>query len=1266
MGGYRIGVDIGGTFTDLILHNAADGRVSLHKLLTTPHDPSTAALQGIREIAEMAGIAVGDVDEIVHGTTLVTNAVIERKGAPLGLITTAGFRDILEMGREQRYDIYDLFLDFPDPMVPRNLRCEVPERIDRDGVVIQAVDEAVVRTVLAELVAAGVKAVGVSLINAYRNPAHERAIGRIAREAFPDLAVSLSSEVVPEIGEYERTTTTCANAYVQPLVARYLARLEDRLGEDGFRGTLRLMHSAGGLISTETARAFPIRLLESGPAGGALAAALFGARVGYEDVIAFDMGGTTAKACMVANGAIDVAPELEAGRVSRFRKGSGLPIKSPVIDMIEIGAGGGSIATVDEVGLLKVGPLSAGSDPGPVCYGAGGQAPTVTDANLILGYYDPDFFLGGRMALDKPAAEAALQGLSDRLGLSLVETAEGIHKVVVEEMAAAARVHLVEKGRDPRRQAMVGFGGAGPAHAANVARVLGVGEVIVPPASGAASSLGFLTAPLSFETVRSMLCPLDVFDGAAVDALLAEMEAEARSHLPVEPDSVTVTRTADMRLVGQMHEIAVPLPDGSLVDAIEAIRAAFVGVYSARYTTVYADASIEAITFRVACTGPKPMIALSGEVERGDALKGHRRAWFAGAWHEAAVYDRYRLTIGTTLTGPAIIEEREATTLVPPGDTLTIDEGLNLRIAVAPSAAAAVTVSETADLTEAMAAIRRDPIALEIMWSRLVTVTEEMWITVIRTAFSLTVSESQDFACELLDPQGETLAHSPRAMPVFNLTLPRAVKALLEKFPAETLVPGDVLITNDPWLCAGHLYDIAVVTPVFVQGRVVGLTGTVGHVSDIGGTKDSLSAREIYEEGFQIPPMKFYEAGKPNAALIELLAANIRAPAETLGDLHAFIAANQLGAERLAAFMQDYGLRDLKPLAHLVQGLSEQAMRKAVAAIPDGTYRATITNRPQGEQLEYPVALTVSGDSIAIDFAGAPPQLGRGGLNATLNYTAAHATYPLKCILTPGMRGNAGCYRPFSVTAPEGSVLNPSRPAAVQMRTRTGWYIAPNIFRALADAVPGLVQSHTGLPVAITVYGETTEGARYNNHLFVGGGQGGSDGKDGKSGLLWPTSAANTAVEVFEARGPVLVCEKSFMPDTGGPGRHRGGLGQRVRLRKLYDDGRPAMFVVAPEGVDNPIDGLFGGGAGRGARGAIHRGDGTVRDCGTGEAVTLTQAGDIVEICISGGSGFGDPAERPRAALDRDEALGLITPEHRRRDYAKRSDTEVQPAARSA
>lgn len=1257
----RAGIDIGGTFTDFILFDEAQTAIRLHKHLTTPQDPSQGALKGLGELMAAAGIAVSDLAEIVHGTTLVTNAVIERKGARIGLITTKGFRDILEIGTEQRYDIYDLTLAFPTALVERALRLEVSERIGADGSEILPLDEVGVLRSAEKLVRDGVEAVAICFMHSYANPAHERAARDLIATAYPELSISISSEVVAEISEYKRFVTTCANAYVQPLMDRYLSRFEGELTKLGFTGDFRMMHSAGGLVSLEAARAFPIRLLESGPAGGALATAWFGKQAGHDNVIAFDMGGTTAKACLIENGRADIASFLEAGREHRFKNGSGLPIKAPVVDMIEIGAGGGSIASIDAVGLMQVGPHSAGSEPGPACYGRGGLKPTVTDASVALGYYDPDFFLGGRMKLDLPAAQTALDTIADPLGISAAEAAWGIHQVVAESMANAARIHLVEKGKDPRFYSMIGFGGAGPAFAARVARILGVSEVIIPPASGAASAFGFLTAPLSFDHVRSHRTVLTAeMDMAEIARICDELAAEGRVQLAragVAETDITIERAADMRLVGQLHEITVPLPAGDLnAEAYAAICAAFERVYSARYTQVPNDARLEILSFRSRASGPVPQLTVRQAGvggTAGDGRKGTRKTYFAGEWCDAGIYDRYSLRPGHEITGPAIIEEHESTTIIPPGDQVSIDETGNLRIAIATAANGAIVVDSSMDIDEAMARIESDPIALEVMWSRLVNVAEEMWSTVCRTAFSLIISESQDFGCAILDPSGDTLAHSARVMPVFNLTLPMAVKAIIARYPVETMSPGDVYITNDPWLCAGHLFDLAIVTPVFHQDRVVALMGTVGHVGDIGGSRDGLSVTELYEEGIQIPAMKLVSGGAENEDLFRLMAENIRDSEQVLGDVRSFISANATGASRMRSFMEEYGMHDLKALARVVQQLSEKAMRAAIRDLKDGVYHSEISNNPFGETMTFPLKVTVKGDEIELDFEGAPAQTKKGGINCTLSYTTAHATYPLKCMLTPNVRGNAGCYRAFTVKAPKGSILNCEKPAPVSLRTRTGWYIAPNIFRAMAEAAPEVVQSFSGLPSLLSFYGKTDEGALFYELLLLGGGQGASVASDGKSSLLWPTSAATSSIEMLESRSPIVIWEKALMTDSGGVGRFRGGLGVRVRISRRLDEGQDIRTIISPEGVGLPVEGLFGGQPGLTAHGAIRSlaTDQQIGDCGTGMILDLIGTDQVVELQLAGGSGYGDPLERDPARISEDLRQGYISPETAQKLY---------------
>jgi N-methylhydantoinase A len=689
----RLGVDIGGTFTDLVLVDERSGRLRVGKVLTTPKDPAHAVEQGIQGLLSDANVGARSVRAVAHGTTLATNALIERKGARTALLTTAGFRDAIEIGREGRYDMYDLFIDPPAPLVPRHLRREVAERIGADGAILRSLDEAGARAVVADLVASGVEAIAICLLHAYVNPTHERRLAEIVAALAPDIAVSCSSDVVPEIREYERTSTTTANVYVVPLMSRYLEDLERRLREMDIPGQLYVMQSSGGIALPPLARRVPIRLVESGPAAGALAAARSASERDEARLLSFDMGGTTAKACVIDGGAPLVGREFEVARADRFKKGSGLPIRVPVIEMIEIGAGGGSVARVDRLGLLKVGPDSAGADPGPACYNLGGRLPTVTDADLMLGYLDAEFFLGGRMRLDRDAARRAIdEHVARPLGLDVVAAAWGIHRVVNENMAAAARIHAIERGRDLRSYPLFAFGGAGPVHCWQVARVLRVPRVVVPFGAGAISAYGLLVAPLAFDFVRTGRQRLDVADWRAINARYAEMEAEGRALLARAgvPDSdVRVTRVAEMRYAGQGHELEATLPAGVLgPDRLTMITESFESAYRALYHRLPQGVPIEALNWRVTVAGPAPELRLAPDVHEGvaahaeNAIKSRREAYFqeAAGFVSTPVYDRYRLGAGASFVGPAIVEERESTAIIGPGGRVRVDDALALVI----------------------------------------------------------------------------------------------------------------------------------------------------------------------------------------------------------------------------------------------------------------------------------------------------------------------------------------------------------------------------------------------------------------------------------------------------------------------------------------------------------------------------------------------------------------------------------------------------------
>ena len=682
--GYRLGCDIGGTFTDFVLVNDDTGEFTINKCLTTPGDPSDAVEEGVRQLLVRAPGFMSQLEEVIHGTTLVINAIIERKGAKTGLITTRGFRDVLELGRELRYDAYDIFAEYPLPLVPRSRRHEVSERIAVDGRVIRDLDEKDVHRVLADLVELGIESLAVCLINSYENPVHEKKIQEIVHQAAPDLSLSTSFEVLPQIREYERTCTTATNAYVKPITAKYLTKLSSRLISLGFKGKLFIMLSSGGITSVKTARQFPVRIIESGPTAAVIASQHYGRMFEIKDMFCFDMGGTTAKSCLIQKGQAGLVSTFEVGRVQRFKKGSGLPIQVPVVDLMEIGAGGGSIAKMSKMGLLQVGPESAGADPGPACYGRGGGNPTVTDADLVLGYLDPDYFLGGSMPLDKTASQKALEEkVAKPLGTTVVGAAFGIHDLINETMAAAAKTHIAEKGGNPNVVTISAFGGAGPVHAYGLAKKIGSPRILVPPLAGVGSALGFFTAPVAFDLTRSHRVALDDADFDEIEQFFKELEDEGAAVLRQagKDEKVIFERTLMMRFVGQGAETDLRLEQKSFHQWQKTeIRALFDEVYQKLYGRTYPETPVEFVTFKVRASLPQrqfripPLQQTSGKL--ADCIKGERRAFslVRKSFLSFVVYDRFKLFPGAVMKGPAIIEEKESTIIVGEDAQAGVDE----------------------------------------------------------------------------------------------------------------------------------------------------------------------------------------------------------------------------------------------------------------------------------------------------------------------------------------------------------------------------------------------------------------------------------------------------------------------------------------------------------------------------------------------------------------------------------------------------------------
>ena len=680
---YRLGCDIGGTFTDFVLVNNKTGEFYTNKCLTTPSDPSDAVEQGIRELNETKPGFMDTVEEVIHGTTLVINAIIERKGAKTGLITTKGFRDVLELGREIRYDAYDIFSEYPEPIVSRALRMEIDERLTADGRVLKDVDEKEVLIVLSQLKAAGIESLAVCFINSYENPVNEKKIKTIIEKESPDLFLSTSFEVLPQIREYERTCTTAVNAYVKPITYRYLEKLKTRLETIGFKGKLFIMLSSGGITSVDTAREFPVRIIESGPTAAVIASQHYGKMFNIKDMFCFDMGGTTAKSCLIQKGHAGLVSTFEVGRVQRFKKGSGLPIQVPVVDLMEIGAGGGSIAKISTLGLLAVGPESAGADPGPACYKQGGKNPTVTDADLVLGYLDPEFFLGGTMALDLELSKKAIEEkIAKPLGTTMVEAAFGIHNLINETMAAAAKTHIAEKGGNPNIITMSAFGGAGPVHAYGLARKIGAPAILVPPLAGVGSALGFFTAPVAFDLSRSHRVALDDADFKELEQLFNALEQESAGILEdtAKGREIIYERTLLMRFVGQGAETDLAIETKAFDKfSKEDIRRLFDEEYKRLYGRTYHETPVELVTFKVRASLPKRPFSIP-ELKNNNAdiqtcIKGERPAfsYIKKDYIPFTVYDRSKLFANAKIIGPAIIEERESTIVIGEDATAEVD-----------------------------------------------------------------------------------------------------------------------------------------------------------------------------------------------------------------------------------------------------------------------------------------------------------------------------------------------------------------------------------------------------------------------------------------------------------------------------------------------------------------------------------------------------------------------------------------------------------------
>ena len=1299
--GPRIGVDVGGTFTDVALERP-DGTFASIKVLTTHQRPEEAVLAGISAVIEREGIALDKVTQIIHGTTLATNALIERRGARTALVTTAGFRDVIETRTESRFEQYDLDIVLPPPLIERKDRYVVPERIGARGEVLLVFDERAARGVVARLVDGGYTSVAVGFMHSYRNPDHERRFRELLREAAPSLAVSLSCEVSPQMREFERFNTVCANAYVQPLIASYLRRLESELRRMGAACPLLLIHSGGGLMSSDAAASFPVRLVESGPAGGAIFAAHLARLHRRDRIVSYDMGGTTAKIALIEDCAPRTAKTFETARTARFKKGSGMPISVPTIEMIEIGAGGGSIAAVDALGQIRVGPQSAGADPGPASYDRGGTAATVTDANVQIGRLHPDTFGASGISLSvQRAAEALKSAVGDPLGLDagtaavgaagtaqttgpdtgapprpdIYAAAVGVAAVVDENMANAARTHAVESGKDLTGYSMVAFGGAAPLHACRLIDKLGIDEVLVPVGAGVGSAIGFLLAPFSYEATRSFYATSDDFDTEGVKSVLHELTAEAEAFVRMgTTEAVTTEREVLMRYRGQGWEIPVALPQGEFDDiAAQELTGAFIKAYEAFFGRAIDGLTIEAVSWSVTVSSVREVPRTVAPAAAGEPLNAvstrlvHDLA--AGRRVPTAVFDRGTLTAGDTVAGPALITEDQTTTVVASGHQAVVQADLTLRIAASgrPRASEATEApgwqrahSHAARSRHALPSPTEAPdqrresgagaasreVPLQIMWNRLVSVVEEQALTLVRTAFSTSVREAGDLSAGVFDRSGRMIAQAVTGTPGHVNTMAASLGHFINEIGADSMRPGDVYLTNDPWKATGHLHDFTVATPVFTErspgehGTLIGFFASTAHVVDIGGRGFGPDGRELYEEGLRVPIMRWAERGRLNRDLVEIVRANVREPDQVIGDIHGLAASNETGRRRLLDMLSEFGLADLEELAVFVFDRTRRATLDALARVPNGVYRNTMRVDGYGDPVTLSAEVTVTDEGMHADFTGTSP-VSPFGINVPITYAQAYFTYGMLVALVPELPNNYASLAPFTVSSPPGTILNAVAPAPVAVRHVIGHFVTDLCLGAVAPARPDAVPAEGS--GALWNFQASARGADPADPrppveilMFNSGGTGARPGLDGLTATAFPSGVRTMSVEATEQVGPIIVWRKEIRENSGGAGRFRGGLGQVIEIAPA--DGYLFEFSAMFDRVDNPARGRAGGLDG--ASGAVRLDDGT--PFGSKGKQTVP-AGRRLILELPGGGGFGDPARRDPAAAANDLAQGYVS-----------------------
>jgi N-methylhydantoinase A/oxoprolinase/acetone carboxylase beta subunit/N-methylhydantoinase B/oxoprolinase/acetone carboxylase alpha subunit len=1247
----HVGIDIGGTFTDLVAIDDG-GDVLVIKCPSTPARPSDAVLEALDRLA--ASTQLSEISSLVLGTTLATNAVLTRSGARVLYVTTEGFEDVPTLQRADKRDPYDLQGVRPDPFVSRADCLGIRERIDHAGRVRVPLTDAALQALAAEVdrrLSDGdgrPMSIALNLLFSFVNPEHERAAALYLRERFPAIPVASSHEVAPVWREYERASTVIIDAYVKPLLQKFVIGFEEGLRDRHVRVPLAIMKSNGGQMLGETASEHAVQTVLSGLAGGVIAGRYFGQRGRACNVITFDMGGTSTDVGLVVQGQIGYRGQYDLDFYT--------PVLIPAIDLVTIGAGGGSIAWIDRGGFLKVGPQSAGAVPGPICYGRGGTEPTVTDANLVLGRLDPAFFLGGRMKLDRETATDAVRDLGCRLGLSLEETAQAIVEIANENMANAIRLMTIDRGTDPREFALVAFGGAGPLHAADVAALLGIREVIVPPHPGLTSAFGALIADRRVDRRQTRITrSAPHADPDTIQRLFDGLERQCRDDVRRQgfeghPD---VRRSLSMRYAGQNFELDIPVPDTPLTArSLEQVYANFGRAHAEAFGYHLLGEAIEIVHFNVSCAGSAEAVhALAPDREPGLPGKGQRKAYFRSQGYvETPVYSRARFASNAVITGPAIIEEDDSTTIVHPHQEVRVcDDGL---------------LSVT--LPEATARSREiDQVTLAIIYNLMVNTCREMASVMIRTAYSPIFSEARDFSCAIFDADGNMLAQGEGA-PAQIGAIRHTVRWTIAEIGPGNFRPGDVVVHNDPYRGGAHMPEHLLLKPIFHGADLIGYAATIGHIAEIGGMAPgsfASTATDIYQEGLRLPPLKLIAEGQYVHDVWRIILTNHRTPRTTWGDLHAMLGSLNAAERRLSILVSKYELDLFREASSSLIDHAERWMREEIREIPDGEYTFQdimeddgVTDRP----INMRVRVVIDDGRAVVDFTGTDAQA-RGPVNATYGVTSSATCNAFLQVTDSSIPRNDGVYRPVQLIAPSGTVVNVRHPGpCVGGNTETQPKIALLVLGALGRAIPERISASEGVTSCNFLFGGVHHetGQYYTHYHFEASGWGGRYHTDGNSAQNHIHGNCRvTPVEVFETRFPWHTLCYQLIPDSGGIGRRRGGLGTRRILEAEADEIQVSVFM---DHVKEGAWGFRGGGVGRTAGIYVKRADDTefrtfVEAFGTVSpskfANVLIRRGDQVMIESAGGGGYEPATEREPDLVLRDVIQGFVSNHAARASY---------------